>query len=72
MRTENLLVTIDGVEFQVQGIYYPYDPGSYDQPSEPSYFEVTEIKIADMDVYEMLIDAIHEEIEQKCLNLCEE
>lgn len=72
MKTYNFEITVNEVDFQVQGVYYPYVAATHEQPPEGGYFEVDIIEIAGYDVTEIIQDYIWDIIEEKCYNLCEE
>ena len=68
---ENVTITYNGIEFNVEGNFYKGTFGSYEYPAESPEFEAISVKILDSDIE--LLDFFNDlgkisEIENECIN----
>lgn len=67
MRKE-LVIEVYGVYFDVVGYYHKGEERTYDYCGSPSEFEIENIKVNDIDLYDVLCDKVIEIINDKCLD----
>ena len=64
-----MIVTHNGIDFEVEYHAYPGSPGSRDEPPEPPEFWLTRIKIDGKEVYEMLTDETVDVLEKLAIQM---
>jgi len=62
-----MIVTHNGIDFEVEYHAYAGSPGSRDEPPEPPEFWLTSIKIDGKEVYEMLTDETVDTLEKMAI-----
>ena len=72
MALQTLDITYDKIEFQVIGEYHKgYQSSSYLNEYEPAQFEISSIKIAGFEVYDVLDHFIICVLAEKALEACQ-
>lgn len=64
-----MIVTHNGIDFEVEYHAYAGSPGSREEPPEPPEFWLTRIKIDGKEVYEMLTDETVDVLEKLAIEM---